>query len=84
LRTDARDPAATIARLRDIIAGETAATWSSRIAGRDCCCSIVATIEEASRDTHFTARGLFQQALHGDDGRTIPAMHVPIDRAFRD
>ena len=83
LRNDARDPAATIARLRDIIAGETAGTWSSRIAGRDCCCSIVATIEEASGDAHFTARGLFQHALPGDEGRSIPAMHVPIDPAFR-
>jgi len=84
LRNDSRDPAATIARLRDIIARETAATWSSRIAGRDCCCSIVATIEEASRDDHFIARGLFQHALRDDEGRSIPAMHVPIDRRFRD
>jgi alpha-methylacyl-CoA racemase len=83
LRDDAPDPTATISRLRDIIAGETAATWSSRIAGRDCCCSIVATIEEASRDAHFTARGLFQPALRDDEGRSIPAMHVPIDPAFR-
>jgi crotonobetainyl-CoA:carnitine CoA-transferase CaiB-like acyl-CoA transferase len=83
LRNDARDPAATIARLRDIIARDTAATWSSRIAGRDCCCSIVATIEEASRDPQFTARGLFQHTLRDDEGRSMPAMHVPIDRAFR-
>jgi alpha-methylacyl-CoA racemase len=84
LRNDARDPATTIARLRDIIARETAVTWSSRIAGRDCCCSIVATIEEASRDVHFTARGLFKYAVNDDEGRSIPAMHVPIDPAFRD
>ena len=83
LRDDARDPAATIARLREIVAGETAAMWASRIAGRDCCCSVVATIEEASRDAHFTARGLFRHALHGDEGRSIPAMHVPIEPAFR-
>ena len=78
-----RDAAATIARLREIIAREDAATWASRIAGRDCCCSIVATIEEASRDEHFIARGLFQHTLRDDEGRSIPAMHVPIDRAFR-
>jgi alpha-methylacyl-CoA racemase len=83
LRTDTRDPTATIARLRDIIASEDAAAWSSRIAGRDCSCSIVATIEEASRDAHFTARGLFQYALRDDEGRAMPAMHVPIDPAFR-
>jgi crotonobetainyl-CoA:carnitine CoA-transferase CaiB-like acyl-CoA transferase len=82
-RNDTREPAATIARLRDIIAAESAVTWASRIAGRDCCCSIVATIEEASRDGHFIARGLFQHTLGGDEGRSIPAMHVPIDRAFR-
>jgi alpha-methylacyl-CoA racemase len=83
LRNDSRDAAATIARLREIIAREDAATWASRIAGRDCCCSIVATIEEASRDEHFIARGLFQHTLRDDEGRSIPAMHVPIDRAFR-
>jgi len=83
LRDDARNPAATIARLRDIIAAEDAATWGSRIAERDCCCSIVATIEEASRGAHFTARGLFQHTLRDDEGRSIPAMHVPIDPGFR-
>jgi alpha-methylacyl-CoA racemase len=83
LRNDAGDPAATIGRLRDIIAGESAATWSSRIAGRDCCCSIVATIDEASHDPHFIARGLFQHALRGDERRSIPALHVPIDSGFR-
>jgi hypothetical protein len=45
---------------------------------------VVATIEEASRDAHFIARGLFRHVLHGDEGRSIPAMHVPIDPAFRD
>jgi len=84
LRNDSGDPAAAIARLRDIIAGESAATWSNRIAGRDCCCSIVATIEEASHDDHFIARGLFQYTLHDDEGRSMPAMHVPIDPGFRD
>jgi alpha-methylacyl-CoA racemase len=83
LRNDVSDPAATIARLRAIIAAEGAATWSSRIAGRDCCCSIVASIEEASRDAHFMARGLFQHVVLGDEGGSIPAMHVPLDRAFR-
>jgi hypothetical protein len=30
------------------------------------------------------ARGLFQHTLRGDEDRSIPAMHVPIDPAFRD
>ena len=83
LRDDTNNRAQTIASVREIIARDTAATWASRIAGRDCCCSVVATVEEASRDPHFVARGLFQYQLASDDGRTIPALHVPIDRAFR-
>jgi len=82
-RNDSKDPAATIARLREIIVRETAGTWAHRIAGCDCCCSLVSTVEEASRDPHFIARGLFQYRVAGDAGRSIPAMHVPIDRAFR-
>ena len=82
-RNDTGDPAATIARLRDIISRDTGATWSNRIEGRDCCCSVLAALEEASRDEHFVARGLFQHALRDEEGRSIPAMHVPIDRAFR-
>ena len=72
LRDDAASPAATAARLADIVAGATAAEWAARMAGRDCCCSVVATVDEARRDPHFVARGLFQ-----DD------VHVPIDRQFR-
>ena len=71
LRDDAANPAETAARLAAIIAGATAAEWAARTAGRDCCCSIVATVDEARRDPHFVARGLFQ-----DD------VHVPIDRQF--
>jgi alpha-methylacyl-CoA racemase len=83
LRNDMNDPAATTARVRDIIASEAAAMWSRRMAGRDCCCSVVATLEEASRDTHFIERGLFQHALVDEAGRSMPAMPVPIDQAFR-
>jgi alpha-methylacyl-CoA racemase len=72
LRDDAANSAETAARLAAIIAGATAAEWAARTAGRDCCCSIVATVDEARRDPHFVARGLFQDAVH-----------LPIDRQFR-
>jgi crotonobetainyl-CoA:carnitine CoA-transferase CaiB-like acyl-CoA transferase len=71
LRDETVNPEATASRLGEIIASETADTWRSRIADRDCCCSIVATVAEAARDPHFTARGL-------------SAPCVPIDRQFRD
>jgi crotonobetainyl-CoA:carnitine CoA-transferase CaiB-like acyl-CoA transferase len=64
LRDDARDPARTADRLAAIIASETADTWARRIAGRDCCCSIVATIDEAMADPHFRARGVAPEGVY--------------------
>ena len=72
LRDDSIDPAATTARVAEIIAGETAETWARRIEARDCCCSIVASLAEATRDPHFIARGLFRQPLA-----------LPLDPGFR-
>jgi crotonobetainyl-CoA:carnitine CoA-transferase CaiB-like acyl-CoA transferase len=72
LRDDAKDPARTSAQLAAIIASETADTWARRVAGHDCCCSVVATVDEAVRDPHFRERGI------------IAEQHVPIDRQFRE
>jgi crotonobetainyl-CoA:carnitine CoA-transferase CaiB-like acyl-CoA transferase len=71
LRDDARDPRATAGRVAEIVATETAEAWARRIAGRDCCCSIVATMEQAMSDPHFVGRGLF------------PQLPLPLDRTFR-
>jgi crotonobetainyl-CoA:carnitine CoA-transferase CaiB-like acyl-CoA transferase len=83
LRNDTSDPTATIARLRDIVASEDAAVWSSRIAGRDCCCSIVATLREALDNPQFAARGLMAHRLVNEAGARLPALPVPVDAAFR-
>jgi crotonobetainyl-CoA:carnitine CoA-transferase CaiB-like acyl-CoA transferase len=83
LRDDSIDPAATASRVAALVANETAETWAVRIAGRDCCCSMVASVEEAMRDPHFAARGLFSHQPAGPDGQTIPALPVPVDPGFR-
>jgi hypothetical protein len=44
----------------------------------------MATLEEALRDPHFIGRGLFAHRVAGPSGATMPALPVPIDRAFRD
>jgi alpha-methylacyl-CoA racemase len=69
LRDDAIDPKATASRVAEVVASETADTWARRIDGRDCCCSIVASVEEAMNDPHFAARAVRRQ--------------VPLDPAFR-
>jgi alpha-methylacyl-CoA racemase len=83
LRDDRRDPQGTARRCAEIIAQESAQTWRARFAGRDCCCSIVATISEVVHDPHFKARGIFGHALANEKGERIPALPMPVVPAFR-
>lgn len=81
-RDDSRDPAATRNMVAALIALDTAEGWRVRFEGREVCCSVVATLDEALASAHFAARGVFSRSLQGD-GRTIPALPVPIAEAFR-
>lgn len=83
LRRDQDDPQATLRRASEIVAAETAQKWRGRFAGRDCCCTIVATLEQALADPQFQARGVFARSIVDAGGRTMPALPVPIDAAFR-
>jgi crotonobetainyl-CoA:carnitine CoA-transferase CaiB-like acyl-CoA transferase len=81
-RDDARDPAGTKDAVARSAALRTSIEWRERFAGRDVCCAIVASVEEALADPHFRARGLFARRLVAD-GREIPALPVPVDISFR-
>jgi alpha-methylacyl-CoA racemase len=81
---DARDPAATIARVAAIIATRTAAEWAPLFDAADCCCSIVQDVRAALADPHFAARGLFSRALTNEQDAKIAALPVPILPVFRD
>ena len=84
-RDDRRDPLATTRRVSEIIRTHDAAHWQTRFAGADVCCSIVTSLEEAVRDPHFIARGLFASELDGGGaGRSIPALPVPLAPVFRE
>lgn len=83
LRNDAADPQKTIAAVRALIAQKPAAYWRQKFAGQDCCCSVVATMEEALADRHFVERGLFAHRIASGTGVTMPALSVPIAPAFR-
>jgi alpha-methylacyl-CoA racemase len=80
---DTRDPQATIEAVRAIIAAETASHWKPLFAKADCCVTIMATIEEAIADPHFVKRGLFDYQVSAPDGRTMPALPVPISPVLR-
>jgi alpha-methylacyl-CoA racemase len=83
LRDDSRDPQRTARRCAEIIAKHSAESWRARFAGRDCCCSIVASLGEALNDPHFRARGVFDHMLANGSGERIAALPMPIAPAFR-
>ena len=80
---DRRDPKAAIAAVAAIIVAKNADDWRPVFAKADCCVTIMATLEEAMRDPHFVARGLFDHKVAGPTGVTMAALPVPIDLAFR-
>ena len=67
-----------------IIASRSAAEWEPIFAKADCCVTIVRSLDEALRDPHFIARGLFAHQVRGGQGATLTALPVPIDPQFRD
>lgn len=82
LRDDAHDPEATRAAIAAIIRRQPAEYWQTRFAGEDCCCSLVATLEDALADPHFRTRGLVDAAVE-QGGLRIPALPVPLAPALR-
>ncbi|MFC7706254.1 CaiB/BaiF CoA transferase family protein [Plastorhodobacter daqingensis] len=71
----------TVAAIAGLIRSRTGAEWEDAFAGREVCCSLVLTLEEAVADAHMGARRVFDRTLTAG-GRTIPALPVPIVRPF--
>jgi crotonobetainyl-CoA:carnitine CoA-transferase CaiB-like acyl-CoA transferase len=80
---DEHDPKRTAEAVRKIIAAKPAAHWKPIFGAADCCVTIVASLEEALADPHFIERGLFARRVSAPDGRTMPAVPVPIAPQFR-
>ena len=81
---DARDPARSKAAVAALIASKNADAWQPVLAAADCCATIVKSLEEALRDPHFVARGLFAHKLSNVSGAIMPALPLPIAPQFRD
>ena len=76
-------PDATRQVVSDAILKKTSTEWQAAFAGKDVCCVVVATMEEAFNDPHFRARGLFAHKVLTDAGE-LTAVPVPVAEAFRD
>ncbi len=83
LRDDHATPTETRAAVAERVAALTHAEWAERLAGTEFCVTPVATMEEALRDPHFVARGLFDHAVSTPSGVVLPACIVPIAPQFR-
>ena len=81
-RDDAKDVTATKQAVAARLRAKTAAEWQAIFAGKDLCCCVVATMQEALEDPHFKARGLFNRKVAAD-GKTLIALPVPVADAFR-
>jgi alpha-methylacyl-CoA racemase len=81
---DLRDPAATRDAVAKLIAARTSDQWRPIFAAADCCTTIVVPLEQAMRDPHFIARGLFDYKVESASGKAIPALPLPIAPQFRD
>ncbi|KPF71904.1 hypothetical protein IP69_05090 [Bosea sp. AAP35] len=84
LRDDSLDPSATRAAVAAIIVGQLATHWRETLEPRDCCCTVVRTLEEAVADPHLTARGLFDAQAQEPGGRRLVSTPLPLAPVFRE
>jgi crotonobetainyl-CoA:carnitine CoA-transferase CaiB-like acyl-CoA transferase len=83
LRDDALNPSETTMAVCRMIEQKSSQEWRVVFSKRDCCCTIVATLEEAMDDPHFKARGIFDHKLANGECAVMPALPLPIDAIFR-
>ena len=83
LRDDRHDPLATRSAVAAAIAAQPAAHWRAVLEPRDCCCTVVRTLEEALADPHFGARGLSDRQVEEPGGRRMTATPLPLAPIFR-
>jgi alpha-methylacyl-CoA racemase len=81
-RDDRLDSAGTRRAVAERVAARTSEEWRAAAKGKDVCCCIMATMQEAMEDPQFRARGLFDRRL-ADAGRSIAAVPVPVVPEFR-
>lgn len=75
-------PAECKRRVAQLIALRTAQHWERQFAGKDVCCAIVSTLEEAMNNPHFRSRGVFDRRVCADTA-AIAALPIPLSAAFR-
>lgn len=78
---DSKDPHGAIDAVAAIIASRSSYDWQQHLAGKDVCCSIVATLKEARYSPLFAERQLFAREVSFGEA-AIAALPMPLARQF--
>ncbi len=81
---DSREPLQVKERVRARIAAHDAAHWLALFEGEDVCVTRVQDAAAALVDPHFVARGVWRRELRLHNGKTLPALPVPLCSALVD
>lgn len=81
-RNDSVDPASVKRAVAERIRSRRSDEWATLFSGKDLCCNVVRTVEEAVADPEFIARHLFDSQLVAGVDR-ISALPLPIAPPFR-
>lgn len=84
LRDDRTAPDATREAVAALVAAQTAEYWRANLEPRDCCCTIVRSLEEALADPQLTARGALDAQAEEPGGRRLVSTPLPLAPVFRD
>jgi crotonobetainyl-CoA:carnitine CoA-transferase CaiB-like acyl-CoA transferase len=82
LRDDSRDPVLTCAGATARIAAHDADHWRRAFAAADCCCTVVANVDEAMANSRYAARGVFARRVTSSDTSSWTALPVPLAPAL--
>lgn len=82
-RDDSKDPARVRAEVAKRIAAHDSQYWQELFRGKDLCCSLVMSMEEALANPHWAARRAFDSSVDVA-GRSVPALPSIISDALRD
>jgi crotonobetainyl-CoA:carnitine CoA-transferase CaiB-like acyl-CoA transferase len=83
LRGHDAEAKAVVLLVQETIRAQPADHWRALLEPLDCCCNIVATLEEATSDPHLVMRGLYARQAEMPGGTTLPRAHSPVADVFR-
>ena len=81
-RDDSSDPLAVKQRVAAKLRERTGAEWVKLFEGQDACVEVVQGVDDALKDPHYTARGVFRRKLKLHSGREISALPVCLAPQF--